>query len=207
MNNMCAYFPVIGLLWKGSFKRRSDVANFVRNPMVQRTDGALIKRVRNLYDRALIRRQRFPWNMDKAMDEAVIRRFINQWVLDYPTVFNFYATGRRDAFFVFDEGGIELKVVKYWAELDSIFFLPQPPFYSRNRVQYLVYASSLDDPWCAIILRPRGSAGQGWITQQEYVARQQRWEEEETREALSQALRDAVRQALRQSDDVAMEFL
>ncbi|BBN09393.1 hypothetical protein MPTK1_4g19430 [Marchantia polymorpha subsp. ruderalis] len=105
---------------EGEFERRSDVANFLRNPMVQRMDGALIRRVTNLYERALIRRRRFPWNMDKAiwnmdetMDEAVIRRFVDQLVLDYPTVFNFYATGGRDAYFVFDDEGIELDVVKY----------------------------------------------------------------------------------------------
>ncbi|BBN09395.1 hypothetical protein MPTK1_4g19450 [Marchantia polymorpha subsp. ruderalis] len=178
---------------EGEFDRRRDVANFVRNPMVRRTDGALIRRVRTLYDRALIWRQRFPWNLLYGeMDEAIIRRFIKQWVLDYPTVFNFYASGGTDAFFVFDEEGIELEVVKYWAELDSIFFLPPPPFHSRNRVQYFVNDPSLDDPWCAIIPSPRGSAGQGWMRQQEYVAQQQRWEDEET-------LLGTIRKALRQS--------
>ncbi|OAE29396.1 hypothetical protein AXG93_2090s1020 [Marchantia polymorpha subsp. ruderalis] len=166
---------LLGRNWsplEGEFELRSDVANFLRSPIVRRMDGALIRRVRNVYDRALIRR---PWNeewderMDEAMDEAVaeamdeaaIRRFIDQWHLPYPKVFNFYATGGRDAYFVLDNE-----------------YTHEPPFHSRNRVQYFVYAPSPDDPCCAIIPSPRGSAGLGWT-------RQQRREEEETREALS----------------------
>ncbi|BBN08690.1 hypothetical protein MPTK1_4g13620 [Marchantia polymorpha subsp. ruderalis] len=183
----------------GEFERRSDVANFLRNPMVRRMDEALFRRVKNLYNRALFRRRRFPWNMDEAIDEAVTRRFLDHWDLDYPTVFNFYATGGSDAFFVFDEERIELEVVKYCAELDWIIFLPQPPFHSRNRVQHFVYAPSPDDPWCAIIPSPRGSARQGWIRQQEYVAQQERHRQEETREAVRQYIRDALRQAFGQS--------
>ncbi|BBN07337.1 hypothetical protein MPTK1_4g02990 [Marchantia polymorpha subsp. ruderalis] len=151
---------------EGEFDRWSDVINFLRNPMVRRMDGALIRRAKDLYDRALIRRRRFRWNMDEAMVGDVIRRFIDQWILNDSRVFNFYATGGSDAFFVFDE----LEVVKYLAEFDLIFFLPQPPFHSRYRFQY---DSIADDPWCAIIPSPRGSAGQGWITQQEYIAQQQ----------------------------------
>ncbi|PTQ26886.1 hypothetical protein MARPO_0279s0001 [Marchantia polymorpha] len=162
---------------EGEFDRWSNVTNFLRNPMVRRMDGALIRRardlyLRDLYDRTLIRRRRFPWNMNEAVDEIVIRRFIDQWVLDSPTVFNFYATGSSDAFFVFDE----LEVLTYLAELDLIFFLPQPPFHSRNRSQY---APIPDDPWCAIIPSPRGSAGQGWIRQQEYIAQQQQRRQQE----------------------------
>ncbi|OAE21169.1 hypothetical protein AXG93_872s1390 [Marchantia polymorpha subsp. ruderalis] len=182
---------------EGEFERRSDVANFFRNPIVRRIDGALIRRVRDFYDRTFIRRWRLIWNMDEAMDGDVIRWFKN---LDYPMFFNFYATGGSDAFFVIDEQRIEFEVVKYWAELDSIFFLPQPPFHSRNRAQYFVYDPSPDDPWCAMIPSPRGSAGQGWMRQQEYVAQQQRQEEEEdSPEALRRAIRDAVRQVFRQA--------
>ncbi|OAE23329.1 hypothetical protein AXG93_2053s1000 [Marchantia polymorpha subsp. ruderalis] len=181
------------------FDRWINVTNFLRNPMVRRMDEALFRRVKNLYNRALFRRRRFPWNMDEAIDEAVTRRFLDHWDLDYPTVFNFYATGGSDAFFVFDEERIELEVVKYCAELDWIIFLPQPPFHSRNRVQHFVYAPSPDDPWCAIIPSPRGSARQGWIRQQEYVAQQERHRQEETREAVRQYIRDALRQAFGQS--------
>ncbi|BBN08687.1 hypothetical protein MPTK1_4g13590 [Marchantia polymorpha subsp. ruderalis] len=154
---------------EGEFERRSDVANFLRNPMVRRMDGALIRRVRNLYYRALNRRRRFLWNMDEAVDEAVFRRFIDQRALAYHTVFNFYASGGSDAFFVFDQEGRDLEVLKYWAEFDWISFLPQPPFHSSNRFQYSGYIMIPDDPWCAIIPSPRGSAGQGWIRQQEFM--------------------------------------
>ncbi|BFI43550.1 hypothetical protein MPTK2_Ug00260 [Marchantia polymorpha subsp. ruderalis] len=157
------------------FDRWINVTNFLRNPMVRRMDGALIRRARDLYDRTLIGRRRFPWNMDEAMDEAVNRRLLGQWVLGYPTVFNFYATGGSDAFFVFDEEGIELEVVKYLAEFDLIFFLPQPPFHSFQ------YARIIEDPWCAIIPSPSGSAGQGWVRQQEYIAKQPRRLQEEMR--------------------------
>ncbi|OAE21167.1 hypothetical protein AXG93_872s1370 [Marchantia polymorpha subsp. ruderalis] len=141
---------------EGEFERRSDVANFLRSPMVQRMDGALIRRVRNLYD--------VTWNEDEAMDEAMgeaaIRRYTNLWdILDpidfeYPIVLNFYATGGRDAYFVFDKG-VQCSVCEF-----------------------------PDDPWCAIIPSPRGSAGQGWITQQEYVAQYpRRMQEDDIRSA------------------------
>ncbi|BBN08694.1 hypothetical protein Mp_4g13660 [Marchantia polymorpha subsp. ruderalis] len=126
--------------------------------------------------------------MDGPNDEAAARRFIYQWARGYPTVFKFYATGGSDAFFVFDEERKELDVVKYWAELNLIFFLPQPPFHSRNPLQNFVYAPNPIDPWCAIIPSPRGSAGHGWIRQQEFKAQEQRREEEDMREAPTQAL-------------------
>ncbi|BFI32432.1 hypothetical protein MPTK2_4g05910 [Marchantia polymorpha subsp. ruderalis] len=148
------------------FDRWSNVTNFLRNPMVRRMDGALMRRARDMYDLTSIRRRRLKWNMDQAMDDAAIRSFIDKSLLNSPRVLNFCATGGSDAFFVFDE----FEVVRCVAELGLIFFLPQPPFPSRNRFQY---APIPDDPWFAIIPSPRVSAGQGWIRQQEYIAQQQ----------------------------------
>ncbi|BBN09322.1 hypothetical protein MPTK1_4g18830 [Marchantia polymorpha subsp. ruderalis] len=191
---MAAYEGHVCLLtsnWKPleeEFDRRSDVANFLRNRIVRNMDGALIRRVRGVYDGGLITRHILRWNMDGPSDEAAARRFIYQWARGYPTVFKFYATGGSDAFFVFDEERKELDVVKYWAELNLIFFLPQPPFHSRNPLQNFVYAPTPIDPWCAITPSPRGSVGQGWIRQHEFKAQEQRREEEDMREAPTQAL-------------------
>ncbi|OAE33541.1 hypothetical protein AXG93_1873s1000 [Marchantia polymorpha subsp. ruderalis] len=155
------------------FDRRSDVANFLRNPMVRTMDGALIKRTRDLYDRDMITRRRYPFNLEEelyeARDDAALWRFLDKWALAYHTVVNFYATGGSDAFFVFDQEDRDLEVVKYWAELDLIFFLPEPPFHSSNRFHYSEYSMIPDDPWCAIIPSPRGSARQGWKKKQEFM--------------------------------------
>ncbi|OAE26041.1 hypothetical protein AXG93_4601s1420 [Marchantia polymorpha subsp. ruderalis] len=120
------------------FDHRSYDGNLLRHPMVRRIDGSLISRTRDL------------------------------WVMEGGRAFKIYASGGSDVFFVFEEEGEDLEVAKYWAEIDMMFFLPEPPFRATHEFHLWGFLPRVfHDPWCAVIPAPGVNAEQDWITQQQ----------------------------------------
>ncbi|BBN08686.1 hypothetical protein MPTK1_4g13580 [Marchantia polymorpha subsp. ruderalis] len=118
------------------FDHRSYDGNFLRHPMVRRMDGSLIRRTRDL------------------------------WVMKDGRAFKIYASGGSDVFFVFEEEGEDLEVAKYWAEIDMMLFLPDPPFRGAHEFSLWGFLPHvIHDPWCAIIPAPGVNAEQEWKTQ------------------------------------------
>ncbi|PTQ26454.1 hypothetical protein MARPO_1588s0001 [Marchantia polymorpha] len=106
--------------------------------------------------------------MVRRMDASLIRRTRNLWVMEDGRAIRIYASGGSDVFFVFEEEGEDLEVAKYWAEIDMIIFLPEPPFRVAHEFRsWGLLPDIIHDPWCAIIPAPGVNAEQEWITQQQ----------------------------------------
>ncbi|PTQ27173.1 hypothetical protein MARPO_0215s0003 [Marchantia polymorpha] len=102
------------------------------------------------------------------MDGSLIGSTIDQWVLEDGRAFKIYASGGCDLFFVFEEEGEDLEVAKYWAEEETMFLLPEPPFRAAHEFRFRGFLPHvIYDPWCAIIPAPGVNEEQEWTKQQQ----------------------------------------